>query len=223
MIISLLFLILCWKLLYSILLLIFIEYKIANNIRCFINNILFITLYNIVPSVSIIYIPLSSYIFDTYLIYKDSKTLIRFIKDPMTIHHIIAIIIGFYIINDYLRYENFALYYITYLSNIFIYISYHFIKRFPNYKLLNNILLIIQTIVYSYFRVYILTLFLYNNLNTLLSASVVDKIMMGLIYMLGIVWSGKLYYKVFNLIYNLLEVMDHSRIVGEWEDRVYEK
>jgi hypothetical protein len=141
----------------------------------------------------------------------------------MTIHHIIAIIIGFYIINDYLRYENFALYYITYLSNIFIYISYHFIKRFPNYKLLNNILLIIQTIVYSYFRVYILTLFLYNNLNTLLSASVVDKIMMGLIYMLGIVWSGKLYYKVFNLIYNLLEVMDHSRIVGEWEDRVYEK
>jgi hypothetical protein len=165
MIISLLFLILFWKLLYSILLSIFIEYKIANNIRCFINNILFITLYNIVPNTSIIYLPLSSYIFDTYLIYKNSKTMMKFVKDPMTIHHIISIIAAFYIINDHLRYEIFAIYYITYLSNIFIYVSYHFIKKFKEYKLLNNFILIIQTIVYSYFRIYILTLFLYENFN----------------------------------------------------------
>ena len=216
MIISLLFLILFWKLLYSILLSIFIEYKIANNIRCFINNILFITLYNIVPNTSIIYLPLSSYIFDTYLIYKNSKTFFRFIKDPMTIHHIIAIIIAFYIINDYLRYENFALYYITYLSNTFIYISYHFIKKFKEYKLLNNFILIIQTVVYSYFRIYILTLFLYTNFNTLLLSSIFDKLMISLIYLLGIIWSSKLYYKVFSSIINILDTIDHSRIIGVW-------
>jgi hypothetical protein len=216
MIISLLFLILFWKLLYSILLSIFIEYKIANNIRCFINNILFITLYNIVPNTSIIYLPLSSYIFDTYLIYKNSKTMMKFVKDPMTIHHIISIIAAFYIINDHLRYEIFAIYYITYLSNIFIYVSYHFIKKFKEYKLLNNFILIIQTIVYSYFRIYILTLFLYENFNTLLLSSVLDKLMISLIYMMGIIWSSKLYYKVFSSTINILDSIDHSRIIGEW-------
>jgi hypothetical protein len=223
MIILLLFLIFSWKLLYSILLSIFIEHKIANNIRCFINNLLFITLYTILSDMSIIYIPLSSYIFDTYLIYKDSKTLIRFIKEPMTIHHIIAIIIGYYIINDHLRYENLAIYYITYLSNIFIYVSYHFIKMNPEYKLLNNILLIIQTLVYSYFRIIILTLFLYNQLDTVLLLCVFDKLMLGVIYMMGIVWTCKLFYKVFGLICNVLDLIEHSRIVGEWDDRTYEK
>jgi hypothetical protein len=212
MIISLLF----WKLLYSILLSIFIEYKIANNIRCFINNILFITLYNIVPNTSIIYLPLSSYIFDTYLIYKNSKTMMKFVKDPMTIHHIISIIAAFYIINDHLRYEIFAIYYITYLSNIFIYVSYHFIKKFKEYKLLNNFILIIQTIVYSYFRIYILTLFLYENFNTILLSSVLDKLMISLIYMMGIIWSSKLYYKVFSSTINILDSIDHSRIIGKW-------
>jgi hypothetical protein len=216
MIISLLFLILFWKLLYSILLSIFIEYKIANNIRCFINNILFITLYNIVPNTSIIYLPLSSYIFDTYLIYKNSKTMMKFVKDPMTIHHIISIIAAFYIINDHLRYEIFAIYYITYLSNIFIYVSYHFIKKFKEYKLLNNFILIIQTIVYSYFRIYILTLFLYENFNTILLSSVLDKLMISLIYMMGIIWSSKLYYKVFSSTINILDSIDHSRIIGKW-------
>jgi len=222
MIISLLFLILFWKLLYSILLYIFREYKIANNLRCFINNILFITIYNIIPSTSIIYLPLSSYIFDTYLIYKHSKTFFRFIKNPMTIHHIISIIAAFNIINDHLRYENFAIYYITYLSNIFIYVSYHFIQKFPNYILINNIFLIIQTIVYSYFRVYILTLFLYHNFHTLLLCSPFDKLMVGLIYILGIIWSSKLYYKLFLLILSVLDLMDHSRIVGEWPVKTLE-
>jgi hypothetical protein len=221
--IILLFLILFWKLLYSILLSIFIEYKIANNIRCFIKNILFITLYNIISDTSIIYIPLSSYIFDTYLIYKNSKTMMKFVKDPMTIHHIISIIAAFYIINDHLRYEIFAIYYITYLSNIFIYVSYHLIKRMPTYKLLNNITLIIQTLVYTYFRVYILTQYLSNEYNKVLLLSLYDKLFIGLIYMMGIIWSGKLFYKTFSLINDTLGLIDHSRIVGEWEDRTYEK
>jgi hypothetical protein len=215
MIFLLFVLILFWELIYSILLSVFIEHKIANNIRGFINNLLFILYYNILPNVAIIYIPLSSYIFDTYLIYKNSKTIKSFIKEPMTIHHIISIIAGLYIINDHLRYEIFAIYYITYLSNIFIFVSYHFIKTMPTYKLLNNVILIIQMLVYCYYRIYILSTYLYDEYDKILLLSLHDAVFIGLIYIMGIVWSCKLLYKTSKLCYKLLNKMDHTRLVGE--------
>jgi hypothetical protein len=222
--IILLLLILIWKLLYSILLSIFIEYKIANNIRCFINNMLFVILYNIIPDISIIYVPLSSYIYDLYLIYMHSKTKLQFIKEPMTTHHIISIIASFYIINGHLRYEIFEIFYITFISNIFIFVSYHFIKKMPTYKLLNNIILIIQTVIYTYCRIYILTLLLYNQYNKVLLLSIYDKLFIGLIYMMGIIWSGKLWCKILSLIdcRQVTNLLDCPRVVGEWSTKTDE-
>jgi hypothetical protein len=111
---------------------------------------------------------------------------------PFIIHHFI----GLYLLNASQTGESkFHLLYgynILETSNIMLYVSYHLHKECANYLHLNIISEFIQLLWYSYFRIIQFSLYVYNNKMHYFQLNFTCKLVIFVIYCMGIIWSYKL-------------------------------
>jgi hypothetical protein len=143
---------------------------------------------NIITKNLIFFVSGIYFINDTKLLLKES-----IIDYPIVYHHVTALflLLGFYI--DYYSEALIYLYNAAEISNIPIYMTYHLIKTNSNKNLIlcSNI---IQTTMYTYFRFYITTCYIINNIHLLYTPLIV---LLG-IYIIGLVWLYTLCKQIYN-------------------------
>jgi len=137
---------------------------------------------------SIFFISGSYFYYDTKLLLKSDK------KDyPIIYHHIVALLLllGFYI--DYYGNLLIYLYHLAELSNVSMYITYHLRKTRINMNLVicSNI---IQTFMYGYLRVYLITKEIINNIHLIYTPLAP---LLG-IYIIGLVWFSELCRQIYD-------------------------
>jgi len=88
-------------------------------------------------------------------------------------------------------------------SNIMSYIAYYLHKEYANWVHLNIISNFCQLIMYSYFRLFIITGFIYNNESHFFQFYFTTQFMIVAIYSMGIIWSYKLLNKNIKNLYIL--------------------
>ena len=143
---------------------------------------------NIITKNLIFFISGIYFINDTKLLLKES-----IIDYPIVYHHVAALflLLGFYI--DYYSEALIYLYNAAEISNIPMYMTYHLIKTnsSKNLILCSNI---IQTAMYAYFRFYITTSYIINNIYLIYTPLIV---LLG-IYIIGLVWLYTLCKQIYN-------------------------
>lgn len=148
----------------------------------------------------LIHIIIGFYVYDLLylfsLIYKTANTAAAAAecknRSSFIIHHVATV----YILNEILNHENqeYILYAFNLLekSNIMLYISYHIHKEYPNCFRLNIIADFLQLLFYSYYRIFQLSLYIYNHMTQLYRFNYGIQILIFGIYCMGFVWSCKL-------------------------------
>lgn len=111
---------------------------------------------------------------------------------PFIIHHIAGIYIlysaihitnGHFILDGFLMLEK---------SNIMIYVSYYLHKQYREYTRINAISEFIQLITYTYYRIFMLSGFIYDRQTTLFTYHYITQLLILLVYSMGYVWSYRL-------------------------------
>jgi hypothetical protein len=183
---------------YHLLFLELLKYKkeeVSKNIIHMINSIIFILshTYNN-EMIYITNVTIGFYIYDliylTRLILKSSNSLKH--HASYIIHHILAIkILYSSLYNPYIA-STWKGYHILEMSNIMLYVSYHIHKEYKNNNNLIYIADFTELIWYSYYRIIDLSYFLYSIRNQIYEQTITVYVSIGIIYLMGIVWSYKL-------------------------------
>lgn len=183
--------------------------SVASNIVSFIHCVSFILHYNYKYNLEyVIHISIGFYIYDLfylfYLIYKASNASTELkVRTPFIIHHIATV----YVLHESLYHENqkYVLYAFDILekSNIMLYISYHIHKEYTQSVRLNITADFLQLLFYSYYRVFELSLYIYNHTIELYRFNYGVQFLIVGIFCMGFAWTYKLvkrnianYYKV---------------------------
>jgi len=183
---------------YHLLFLELLKYKkeeVSKNIIHMINSIIFILshTYNN-EMIYITNVTIGFYIYDliylTRLILKSSNSLKH--HASYIIHHILAIkVLYSSLYNPYIA-STWKGYHILEMSNIMLYVSYHIHKEYKNNNNLIYIADFTELIWYSYYRIIDLSYFLYSIRNQIYEQTITVYVSIGIIYLMGIVWSYKL-------------------------------
>ena len=111
---------------------------------------------------------------------------------PFIIHHLA----GIYILNASITGESqqhiLYAYNILEKSNIMIYVSYYLHKQYAQYVRLNTLSEFLQLLSYSYFRLFQLLLYIYNNRETFFQFQFMTQFLIIAIYCMGLAWSHRL-------------------------------
>ncbi len=188
------------------------KYKDAamtNNIVSFIHCILFLGHYNYDYNLDYsVHMSIGFYIHDLFYIF--SCLYQNPIKDevkrhtPFIIHHIA----GMYILIATLTFESkehiLPAYKILEKSNIMLYVSYYLHKRYGQYGNLITVCDFIQLLSYSYFRLFDLALYIYNNRGPFFQFKFMTQFLIIGIYCMGVVWSHRLLKKNMANYYTLI-------------------
>ena len=111
---------------------------------------------------------------------------------PFIAHHIAGIYIlysaitianGRYILDAFLILEK---------SNIMIYVSYHLHKQYREYTRINAISEFVQLMTYTYYRLFALSVFIYDRRLTLFTYPYITQFLVLLVWSMGYVWSYRL-------------------------------
>jgi len=112
---------------------------------------------------------------------------------PFIAHHIASIYIlysaitftnGLAILDAFLILEK---------SNIMIYVSYHLHKQYREYTRINAISEFVQLMIYTYYRLFALSVFIYERRQTaLFTYPYITQLLILLVYSMGYVWSYRL-------------------------------
>ena len=171
---------------------------IANNMVSFIHCISFIGHYNYDYNMSYaIHISIGFYFYDLLYIFsqicKEKSELKQ--RAPFVIHHIA----GIYVLNAILLGESqehiLGGYIILEKSNIMLYISYYLRKQYAEYYNLNILSDFIQLLSYSYYRLFALSSFIYNNRVPFSQFHFMTQFLIIGIYCMGYAWSYRLFQK----------------------------
>lgn len=176
--------------------------KLSHSIIISGLSCLYLSVPNVITKNLIFFISEIYFINDTKLLLKES-----IIDYPIVYHHVAVmfLLLGFYI--DYYSETLIYLYNAAEISNIPMYMTYHLIKtnRSKNLILCSNI---IQTAMYTYFRFYITTSYIINNIHLLYTPLIV---LLG-IYIIGLVWlytlCKQLYTERLTIKYLVIDVRD---------------
>jgi hypothetical protein len=181
--------------------------NIANNAVSFIHCLTFIAHYNYDYNLNYAtHISIGFYAYDLLFIF--SRLYQKPIKDelkqraPFIMHHIAGIcLLNATLTGESNEQQILGGYIILEKSNIMLYISYYLHKQYTEYYKLNVLSDFIQIIVYSYYRVFALSLFLYNNKTHFFQLHLMTQILIMVIYSMGFAWSYRLLKKNIANIY----------------------
>jgi len=111
---------------------------------------------------------------------------------PFIAHHIA----GIYILYSAITFTNglaiLDAFLILEKSNIMIYVSYHLHKQYREYTRINAISEFVQLMTYTYYRLFALSLFIYERRQTLFTYPYITQFLILLVYSMGYVWSYRL-------------------------------
>ena len=180
-----------------------IKYKkeeVSKNIIHFIHGLIFIACHNYnTDMIYITHVSIGFYIYDLIYLF----TYVLKCKDkvkqqlPYIFHHIITINILYFSLYNVYFVSILNGYYIFEMSNMMLYISYHIHKEYKNQKLI-FITDFIQLIWYSYFRIFKILSFSYDVRYEIYEQTTILKIMLFIIYLMGLSWSYNLSIKNIN-------------------------
>ena len=85
--------------------------------------------------------------------------------------------------------------YIIEKSNIMIYVSYHLHKQYREYTRTNAISEFVQLLTYTYYRIFVLTQFVYDSRVSVFTYPYITQFLIFLICSMGYVWSYRLLMK----------------------------
>ena len=111
---------------------------------------------------------------------------------PFIVHHLTGIYIlysAIHITNGHVILDAFL---ILEKSNIMIYVSYYLHKQYREYKRINIASQFIQLITYAYYRVFALSIFIYNHQAILFTYPFMTQLFILLVYSMGYAWSYRL-------------------------------
>lgn len=80
-------------------------------------------------------------------------------------------------------------------SNIMIYVSYHLHKQYREYKRTNAISEFVQLMTYTYYRLFVLTQFVYDSRASVFTYPYITQFLILLICSMGYAWSYRLLMK----------------------------
>ena len=175
----------------------------AKNIVHLIHSLIFILHHNYNYNIDYaIHISIGFYAYDLMYIISSIlklKTKNEFIKHfPYIIHHLIAI----YILNASFIIESKQIllggYNILEMSNIMLYVSHHIHKEYNDHLEMNVASEFIQLLWYSYLRIIRFFSFVYENKIHFFHFNFTTKMVIIIIYFMGIIWSCKLTKKNIN-------------------------
>jgi len=187
--------------------------QLANNAISFIHCVSFIAHYKYDYHLDYtVHASVAFFMYDllymAHRIYTQTKRNDEFAKQiPFIIHHFAGIFIlysaltepnGYCILDAYILLEN---------SNIMIYVSYYLNKQYTEYKHLKAFSDLLQLISYSYFRIIQLSLFIYENRETLLQYHFITQILIMMVYSMGYAWSYRLLKKNIHNYYTMTMTM----------------
>ena len=193
--------------------------EITNNIVCFIHCISFIAHYNYNYNMNyIVHASIAFFIYDLLYIMRRIFVFYRHKRDhredphphqhphqhkqthkdelnkqlPFIVHHLAGIHIlystititnGHFILDAFLILEK---------SNIMIYVSYYLRKEYAEYKRANVMSEFVQLITYTYYRLFALSIFIYNHQAILFTYPFMTQLFILLVYSMGYAWSYRL-------------------------------
>jgi len=177
------------------------DHAVANNIVCAIHSLVFSLHYNYNYNLNYaIHASFGYYIYDLFYIFQcirvtsTSSVNIQAIKQRAVyiVHHII----GLFLLYDTLTTHNIGpllkSYYLLESSNLLLYVSYHLHKEYREHKTMISFSEFIQLLWYSYFRVYLFSICLYENQQRFFEFPRMGQIFIAVIYLMGIVWTCNL-------------------------------
>jgi hypothetical protein len=176
----------------------------TNNIVSFIHCITFILHYNYEYNLEYAtHISIGFYIYDLLYIFSriyrssanhEAKNEFKK-RTPFIIHHLA----GMYVLNASLSGEGqehiLYAYNILEKSNIMIYISYHLHKEYAHYLRLNILSEFAQLLIYSYYRLFQLSLYIYDNQIQFFRFQYITQFLIIALYCMGYAWSYNLIQK----------------------------
>lgn len=183
---------------------------IANNMVSFIHCLSFIGHYSYNYNLEYtIHISIGFYFYDLFYIFsqifKEKSELKQ--RAPFIIHHIA----GIYILNATLAGEGkdhiLYAYNILEKSNIMLYISYYVHKQYAEHLKLNAISDFIQLLSYSYYRLFALSLFVYNNRIHFFEFHFMTQFLIIGVYGMGYAWSYRLFQK------NIANIANYNALI----------
>jgi hypothetical protein len=171
--------------------------NIANNAVSFIHCLTFIAHYNYDYNLDYaIHISIAFYLYDLLFIFAGlyQKPLKDELKQraPYIMHHIVGTCLLNATLTDEGKKHILGGYIILEKSNIMLYISYYLHKQYTEYYNLNVLSDFIQIIVYSYYRIFVLSLFIYNNKTHFYQFHFMTQFLIMVIYSMGFGWSYRL-------------------------------
>lgn len=172
---------------------------LSNNIISFTNCLLFIYHHNHDYNLEYaVHIGIGFYIYDLMYIFSRIYKANANANDelnrqfPFILHHLA----GIYVLNASITGESqqhiLYAYNILEKSNIMIYVSYYLHKQYAQYVRLNTLSEFIQLLSYSYFRLFQLPLYIYNNRETFFQFQFMTQFLIIAIYCMGLAWSHRL-------------------------------
>ena len=139
------------------------------------------------------------YLYDTVRLFQRFQTA----NIAYIVHHITTVSWLYYAWIDYHRQLILYAVYLLEYSNFMLYVSYHILKAYPTHKLLQTVSECFQFVWYGYFRTIRLTIHLIavrGVLFTEVFQSVPMFVMFGILYVMGLYWTYKLYCKCVRLL-----------------------
>jgi hypothetical protein len=191
--------------------------EIANNAVCFIHSVSFIVHYNYDFNLNYtVHASIAFFIYDLFyilrhifLFYREHRDhredphphanpVPRKYKDelnkklPFIAHHIAAIYILYYAITVDNGYKIIDAFILLEKSNIMIYVSYHLHKQYHEYTRINALSEFVQLMTYTYYRLFALSVFIYDRRLTLFSFPYITQFLILLVCSMGYAWSYRL-------------------------------
>ena len=111
---------------------------------------------------------------------------------PFIAHHISAVYILYSAINITKGHFILDAFLILEKSNIMIYVSFHIRKQYREYMQINAISEFIQLITYKYYRLFVLSVFIYDHRIALFTYPYITQLLILLVYLMGYAWSYRL-------------------------------
>jgi len=174
--------------------------NIANNAVSFIHCLTFIAHYNYDYNLDYaIHISIGFYLYDLLFIFAClyQKPLKDELKQraPFIMHHIVGIYLLYATLAGESKHHILGEYIILEKSNIMLYISYYLHKEYQGYLKLNALSDCIQFLTYSYYRVFVMSFFLYENTTAFFQLHYMTQVMIIMLCCMGVAWSYKLLQK----------------------------
>jgi len=185
--------------------------EIANNAVCLIHSVSFIAHYNYDYNINYaVHTSIAFFIYDLFYILRHVFISYRYrhrrdddphplkYKDelnkrlPYIAHHISAIYCMYSAITIANGDKIIESLYIIEKSNIMIYVSYHLHKRYREYTRINAISEFVQLLTYTYYRIFVLTQFVYDSRASVFTYPYITQFLIFLICSMGYVWSYRL-------------------------------